>query len=116
MNKQIPRKILTIIAAYAMAAYIERIAFTIYMFANYGVTLQWLFSVKGIKALVLSPISFPFKLLPFFYVKSMDGFVFYLKLSFASLVTFAAAFIGFYFIFTNMQRPRNDRPRSWLWD
>jgi hypothetical protein len=106
MKKHIPRKILIIIAAYAAAAYIERIAFTIYMFANDGVTLQWLFSIQGIKAFVLSPISFPIRLLPFFYVKNMDGFVFYLKLSFASLVTFAAAFIGFYFIFANMNRPR----------
>ncbi len=100
------RKILVIIAAYATATYIERIAFSIYMFVNNGVTLQWLFSVQGIKAFVLSPIFFPIRLFPLFYPKSMDGFVFYLKFSFASLVTFATAFIGFYFIFANMNRPR----------
>ena len=108
MNKQIPRKILTIIAAYIMATYVEALVFRIYLFANSSVNLQWFFSTQAIKALALSPIYFLFKLLPFFYFKGMDGFAAYFKFLFASLVTFAAAFIGFYLIFTNMQRPRND--------
>jgi hypothetical protein len=104
MNKNILRKILTIIAAYIMATYVETLVIRIYLYVSGIANLSWLFNAQGIKALILSPIFFPCKLLPFFYIKTLDGFAVIAKLLCAPLATFVGAFIIFYLIFDNMHR------------
>jgi len=88
-----------------MAAYVEALAFRIYLYVNDIASLSWLLNAQGIKALILSPISFPYKLLPFFFVKSLEGFAAIAKFLCAPLVTFVGAFIVFYLIFNNMHQP-----------
>jgi spore maturation protein SpmB len=104
MNKNIPRKVLTIIVAYIMATYVEALVFRIYLYVNGFASLSWLFNAQGIKSLILSPIGFPCELLPLFFVKSLDGVAAVARFLCAPLVTFVGAFIGFYLIFNNMYR------------
>jgi hypothetical protein len=94
---------LAILAAYALATYIE--ALTWRLFALYqGVSFGAVFHPKHSLDFVLSPIVFPIRYSPFLSVRTTEEFAAVLGLYFAPLITFLAVFIGAYLLLRNKQR------------
>ncbi len=99
------KRFLTILASYAVATYIEAASWRVYTVFS-GSDLPSVLAAKPMLTLLLAPITFPAKYLPFFYVRTPEEFGSVFTFYFASLVTFVAAFIGAYLLIRNGQRLR----------
>jgi hypothetical protein len=114
-KKAVLKRLLTILASYSMAAYIEAVSWRLYALLT-GEDPASVLSVKPMLILLISPLAFPAKYAVFFHVRTPGEFASVFAFYFASLVTFAAAFIGAYLVIRSNQRRREsvlrpeDRP------
>jgi hypothetical protein len=106
-EKTLLKRFLAILAAYALATYVEALSWFIFLVRE-GAEIGALLQPKAILTFVLSPILFPIKYSAFLRVRSTGEFASVLSLDVAPLVTFVAAFIGSYLYIRDRQRRRPD--------